>query len=274
MNSPTSKSLKSNSESSSQGAGGTKGLSLKVLDGQTEIVEEELQVFLDFFKKWSRELFWAAVIAFAAFYAFKSYQQGVLDSKKAAAAQFMLVRGSVGELREAVRGLSTAEEKGKADAQKKVDDVSQRLSEQIKALEHTKAPYTELAPVYRAIVANIKGDASAAKEILGKDSIGGMVAGFSDANANSMYKELTALNVARTLLNDPASETDAMTIIKALVEKGSFVGISAGKALVAVSKTPEEKVEAKKLLSGLIDRKPELRDALSDQLSRLDAAVN
>ena len=123
-------------------------VSLKVLDGQTEFVEDELQRLGEFFNKVSKPLFYIIIIATIGFFGYKFYTDATLKSAKEGAVQLELVRATYSQLVSAVEA-------------KKSDEISRLntvLNEQLKTLSDKPKPYQDYGRVYALLSANARAD--------------------------------------------------------------------------------------------------------------------
>lgn len=148
-----------------------KPISLRVLDGQTEFAENEIQKLSEIFDKFSKPLFYVALIVAVGFFGSKFYNDAQLKSRKDAAQQFMLVDSSFKAYLASSEALANLTGPKKDEESKKVEDQKKRLIEQIKALKDVSGPYRDAASIYEYSLGLTKE-----LEVENKDSIFGQVA--------------------------------------------------------------------------------------------------
>ena len=148
-----------------------KPISLKVLDGQTEFAENELQKLSEILDKLSKPIFYVALVAAVIFFGSRFYNDAQTKSRKDAAQQFMLVDASFKEYQASVDSLSKLTGDKKTEETKRVEDQKKRLLEQVKALKDAAQPYKDAASIYEYELGVTKDI-----QIENKDSIFGQVA--------------------------------------------------------------------------------------------------
>ena len=143
-----------------------KKISLRVLDGQTEIAEDELVRLGDFLNTISKPLFYIALVAAGLFFGNRFYQDAQDKKFKSGAEQLQIVQESFEELSKAITATATAANpEDKVKKEKTVSDLENRFSEQLKTLEDRTEPYRGYAESYRKLVAAVKGDDAAAAAV-------------------------------------------------------------------------------------------------------------
>jgi len=140
-----------------------KKMSLRVLDGQTEFAEDELQKLGDFVNRCSKPFFYIALVAAALFFGNRFYQDAQLQKQKSGAEQLQIVQESLDELTKAIITAKKSAGEDKAKSEKLVADLEIKLAEQTKTLADRPEPYKKIAAIYGEILENIKA---------GKDSKG------------------------------------------------------------------------------------------------------
>lgn len=237
-----------------------KKISLRVLDGQTEVAEEELQKLFSFVGQWSRELLTALAIAAVVFFAIKFFKEADLRQQKASAQKFSDVRETYGELAAAV----TTRDKTTGDAakkeQEKVDAAKNKLTEQLKVLGDAREPYKSLGALYQALMLQRTGDVEGAKAIVAGMNIDQVLA---KPDSNNLSVELTAITLARTLLDNDASYKDGWNLLVTLASKGQFAQVQAVKTLKTIATTEDEKKQADDLQKAFTAQQPAMAELLT-----------
>lgn len=246
--------------------GTQKPTSLRVLDGQTELAEEDLIRLGEFFSKWGREILIAVAVAVAIFLVTKFLRETDAKQRKIASSKYEEARGTFSELKSAVAAQAGAKaEEASAKAQN-VETVKAKLTEQLKVLHDAKEPYRSIADVYQALSFNLTGDAVAAKKLLAELDLN---AKLSDPKADTMFIEFASINLGRALIDSPESFTDGWKVLITLTEKAKYVSTNAAIVLADVARTPEERAQAKSALDALAARAPESQEMLKASIKRL-----
>lgn len=246
----------------------SKPTSLRVLDGQTELAEDELLRIGEFFSKWGREILIAVAVAGAIFMVTKFLREADVKQRKIASEKFEETRATFTQLKAAVgaQAEGTGDDAAKKSQAEQVETLKVKLTEELKVLGDAKEPYKSLAGVYQALAANLLGDTASAQQSLAALDL---TASLAEESPQTMYVEFAALNAARALIDSDASYPQGRSVLKTLAEKGRYVATNAAIALTDISRTVEEKAEAKAVLDSLVARVPESQDVLKGAVQRL-----
>ena len=149
-----------------------KKISLRVLDGQTEFAEDEIQKLSEVVNTISKPLFYILLIAAVGYFGFNFYTDGQSKKQKAGSEQLSIVQGSFDELVKSKEALTVAKPEEKEKAQKDFSELKKKFREQVKTLADRAAPYSQLAATYQAFSDNLESEnpepSKARKEIIQK----------------------------------------------------------------------------------------------------------
>ena len=207
-----------------------------------------------------RQVVTVLLVVVAIVYIKNSYVKNQEASLEYAADRFAQVRLELDALREAQQAAPAEGAKPEEIKAPKAEDAAKKFNEGLRALEETRAPYNELAPLYAAMGSLLKGETVLAGEL---------PAGEGPAR---LAEELKQLVVARSKLDVPASAAEGRQILERLAAEGSFVGISAALSLARIAQTPDERSKAAALLSRIEEQHPEQVNLVDPELKRLNAA--
>ena len=135
-----------------------KKISLRVLDGQTEFAEDELQKLGEFLNRFSKPFFYTALVGAALFFGNRFYQDAQLQKQKSGAEQLLIVQDSLDELTKAIATAKKSVGDDKAKNDKIVSELEIKVREQVKTLGDRPVPYKKIAVVYGKVLENIKTD--------------------------------------------------------------------------------------------------------------------
>jgi predicted negative regulator of RcsB-dependent stress response len=157
-------------------------VSLKVLDGQTEFVEDELQRLGEFFNKLSKPLFYILIIAAIGFFGHKFYSEAKLKSAKEGAVQLELVRNTYSELLKAVESKNPDE----------IAKLNTKFNEQLKTLSDKPKPYQDYGRVYALLSAKARGDQADIEKIISDPVTVMMIQNPNESLANKILADAVA----------------------------------------------------------------------------------
>jgi len=140
-----------------------------------------------------------------------------------------------------------------------------RLDQSLRALADTDPPYTELAALYRGLLARSAGSASEAAGLLG----GFSWRGESVDTSKRMHGELAQLAYARSLLDAEASREQGVALLKDLARDGVYVRVVAAVTLARIATSDAQRADAKALLTSIVQAQPEQSDLVKGELERL-----
>ncbi len=219
-----------------------------------------------------KELTLTVLAGLALFYVIHTFQENRRARMAEAADMFHSVQEQFDNFTQASvrlseqRSLATV----KAEDLKKQEDAlteqRARLDQSLRALADTDPPYTELAALYRGLLARSAGAASEAASLLG---------GFawrSEAvdSSKRLHGELAQLAFARSLLDDDASREQGMSLLKDLAREGAYVRVVAAVSLARIATSDAQRAEAKALLAAVVQAQPEQADLVKGEVERLE----
>ncbi|RMG41076.1 MAG: hypothetical protein D6719_09320 [Candidatus Dadabacteria bacterium] len=160
---------------------------------------------------------------------------------------------------------TSEDQKKLADLEKRLKDKREQVLEMAGYLEQSHPPYPQIGKIYKALVARHDGNLEQLKALLG---------GFNwqqtpEDDPARFYAENAALVLARSLVDDKESYSQARSILKNLAEKGLYAAVPAALTLARISATDEEKAEARMALEDLIKRQPEQVELIEPELNKL-----
>lgn len=148
---------------------------------------------------------------------------------------------------------------------KEANESRQKLTLMVAALE-TQKPFDRLAGLYKGLVAGRFGDYEATRAILVANAW--EQSGSPDSAQRSM-SELSALGLAKLLIESETHRQVAKDTLKALAQRGAFVALEAADSLSYLTATPEEKTELVSIVDGIRGRSPGLDRPVNDIRARL-----
>jgi hypothetical protein len=129
-----------------------KKISLRVLDGQTEFAEDEIQKLGEILNKLSKPLFYLALVLAVGFFGVRFYTDANVAKQKAGAEQLAIVQTTYDEFQKAVVTLQQSSAEEKQQHEKTLKDVDVKLKEQLKTLGDKAPPYNRIAQLYTALM--------------------------------------------------------------------------------------------------------------------------
>ena len=108
-----------------------KKISLRVLDGQTEFAEDEIQKLGEILNKLSKPLFYIALVLAVGFFGVRFYTDANVAKQKAGAEQLAIVQTTYDEFQKAVVTLQQSSAEEKQQHEKTLKDVEVKLKEPI-----------------------------------------------------------------------------------------------------------------------------------------------
>jgi hypothetical protein len=129
-----------------------KKISLRVLDGQTEFAEDEIQKLSDIVNVISKPVFYIALIAAIGFFGFRFYNDAQITKQKSGAEQLAIVQATFDEFEVATAALEKSKPEEKEKNQKALKDIEVKISEQIKTLGDRPEPYKKVATIYEKLI--------------------------------------------------------------------------------------------------------------------------
>lgn len=241
-----------------------KSISLRVLDGQTELAEEDLERVIDFFNRWGRELFIGALIVIGAVYGYNVYESTRVNALKAGADRLHNVRMAYEETQSAASKIVVTEGADKENAQKDLERAKGKFKETLRALGDAKSPYKDFVSLYALLGAKVEGDLDLAKSRYEEVSKSVDTILSSPEGTKNLDQELVLLAIANSLLDNDAMKEKGFSLLRTLAEKGSVSSVSAYKTLAVLEEElPKETQDALPAIrEGIISRHPELSDLL------------
>ena len=203
-----------------------------------------------------KQVFICVLAVVAVIYIRNSYLKNQEANQEYAADRFAQVRQELEMLR------SGARKTGESGSEKPDDAAAGKVNEALRALDETRDPYRNLAPLYSTLVSASKGGVPAS-EIRGV----GDLPPASEA-LQRMVGELRLLVVARAKLGTPADIGDARKLLGQLASEGVYVNVNAAITLARIAGTPEEQKEAADILQSIRDRHPEQGKLVAPELRR------
>lgn len=129
-----------------------KKISLRVLDGQTEFAEDEIQKLGEILNKFSKPLFYVALVLAVGFFGVRFYTEANLEKQQAGAEQLAVVQATYDEFEKALVTLQQAKEEEKQSSEKNLKDIEKKLKEQLKTLGDKTPPYNRVAQLYTTLM--------------------------------------------------------------------------------------------------------------------------
>ena len=229
-----------------------------------------------------RQLLVAMLAAGAIWYVANSFKETHLASLKTAADTFARVRDSYSELQASDRQrlLITAKaaasktpdaaaEKELAALDTKITDQEKNIAAQLDSLADAKEPYRTVATVYRSLMVGRSGDIAAMQKIFSPRAWEGIK---ELTSPDRFMAEFGAIAQARLMIDNPTVAADGEKLLHDLVERGSFVSLSAASTLGALAQTDEQKQEVIALLNGLKERRRDQLALIDQELEKLGAS--
>jgi DNA-binding ferritin-like protein len=150
------------------------------------------------------------------------------------------------------------------DANAKLKTARDTLAQRISALGDQKAPYNQFASLLSLSAAASAND----KEGIKKQAEG-VISSADSSTAGVLSVELAQLAKARIDLDAEATRESALSQLVSLVQSGRFVNAAAASTLAQVSSSDEERARAKSTIEDLLNRLPQQRDLLAQELRDL-----
>jgi hypothetical protein len=129
-----------------------KKISLRVLDGQTEFAEDEIQKLGEILNKFSKPLFYVALVLAVGFFGVRFYTDANLAKQKAGAEQLAIVQATYDEFEKALVTLQQSKAEEKQNNEKNLKDIEGKLKEQLKTLGDKAPPYNRVAQLYTTLM--------------------------------------------------------------------------------------------------------------------------
>jgi hypothetical protein len=129
-----------------------KKISLRVLDGQTEFAEDEIQKLGEIFNKFSKPLFYVALVLAIGFFGVRFYTDANLAKQKAGAEQLAIVQATYDEFEKALVTLQQSKAEEKQNNEKNLKDIEGKLKEQLKTLGDKAPPYNRISQLYTSLL--------------------------------------------------------------------------------------------------------------------------
>lgn len=188
--------------------------------------------------------------------------------------EYSRMERSLGELKEVTAGKSgegaSAEEPAKKRGKLEDDlkEIRRKMSDLLAAMQDTRAPYDALAALYRGLTGQLSGDLSDLRSVIS----GVRWSEYSERQSKERFiSELAGLALARGLLDADSTYAEGRQLLQALAEHGRFVEIAAAIGLARISFSKEEKAQALMVLERLASSRPEQRELLKQDISRLSS---
>lgn len=251
-----------------------------------QTVEED--ALLTFLTSYWRQIFFAVAVVAAGFYANSRFNETYVASMRQGADQFDKVtaeyrsyvdlKSQLKTKRVELAGIGASEETAaqKETLEKEILGIEERVGKSVEnvnvylsALETEREPYSRLAKFYAGLLAYREGDTEALKRSFEQ---GGLLSAWKDPNAEEnlkFYSEVASLAYARGLLDGESSYAEGRVLLEQLAENGRLVGASALLTLSRISVSPEERERVVVMLEEFLQKHPEQRDVLENELERL-----
>ena len=155
------------------------------------------------------------------------------------------------------------EEKLRSEASADLALRGDRLKQSTLVLSDALEPYKKLSALINTLAAKERGDVATLKSLASQYSIDLIT---KAKGSDRMVAELSALAVARALLDLPDGEKQGSDMLKALAEQGETVGISAALSLARLASSEDEKKQAQALLKNLSEKRPEQAALLKNEI--------
>ena len=231
----------------------------------------------EFLKKQWRPALIVVVLAFAAIYVRDTLRASHQVSLEASANSFFKAQEALEDFRKAKKTLAELEakplskekekqleeEKLRSEASADLALRGDRLKQSTLVLSDALEPYKKLSALINTLAAKERGDVATLKSLASQYSIDLIT---KAKGSDRMVAELSALAVARALLDLPDGEKQGSDMLKALAEQGETVGISAALSLARLASSEDEKKQAQALLKNLSEKRPEQAALLKNEI--------
>ncbi len=224
-----------------------------------------------FVAKWWRQIAGVILVIAAGYFAYDLFRSAALTRMRESADAYKRVRNEYAIVIGASTTIRSAADQSKvADVKKNLEDATKRLNDSLQVLADSEAPYRDIAPIYKALSTLAvsptvdEGVISKIEQDLAPRAWESAAVGAPDRE----IAELRSLLFARALLDSEVRYADARALLRTLAEKAEIVPAAAANTLSEVSRTDEERAEAKATLEALTERRPELREVLEAELER------
>ncbi len=146
-----------------------------------------------------------------------------------------------------------------AESSKEVEQLKDKISLMSDALD-SPPPFDMLGKMYKGLLLSRRGDfdgTAAALSSVSWEQVG------KPQSSERFIAELLTLGLSRSLIDSQAHRVTARAQLLSLAERGSFAAVQAANALQVFSDTPEEKEQAKQIISGVRVKFPAQQKFLS-----------
>ena len=206
-------------------------------------------------------------LAFAAlFYIVNNFVQTRKNSQRASGDLFVQVQNDYGALRSLIDSPQVpTEESAKVEREKQIKDLSSRVEQGLASLGDARAPYPNLARLYRGFMLSLTGDIQTASTTLNtlseelKDKEG----------VDRLISELAKISLARMKVDSAADKTAAQAELSQLVSSSEYVGAVAALTSAGVSSSEEEVKRSADLIKQVLEKHPEQAPILENELKKL-----
>ena len=163
------------------------------------------------------------------------------------------------------RALTTVKAEDLKQQETSITEQRARLDQALRALADTDPPYTELAQLYRGLVARAAGETTEASALLR----GVTWKSFPAEASARLHGELGQLALGRLLLDDEGTRAEGVRTLTELAREGKFARVAAAVTLARIAGDESQKAEAKALLDAIVRDQPEQADLVKADLDRL-----
>ena len=155
--------------------------------------------------------------------------------------------------------------KSLTEAEGKLKQSSERVEDLAKALSDARQPYKQIGQLYQALIAARRGDLAPTKLALGLSAWQAL----KPDSKQRFMAELATLSLTTTALDDASLVADARSALSKLALEGTYMNVAAAIKFSRSASTPDELIEARKVLEDLKVKQSEQSSILDGELKRV-----
>ena len=233
-----------------------------------------------FFKKWSNHILGVCVLIFCVWTVVRMLESTHIAAQKSAAQMYAGVRLDVAELKTLDTQLALKNDElakladdATADKErltKEIADIEEsratlitRSQGKVVALKDQKSPYNTIGEMYGILLSSMKADAASTTATVEWSAV-------PAESPERLFREVTALKLARDGLDSADGKAAAVARLKALAAQGVYMHAMAGKTLAEIAQTAEERQEALTVLQDVLAKHPEQSEIIEQDIQHLE----